>query len=41
MPKTVKAKKKLAKTKAKPISKPKVKVKPRSKQKIKVAVSMP
>jgi len=41
MPKTVKAKKKVAKTKAKPISKPKAKVKPISKPKIKVAVSKP
>ena len=41
MPKTVKAKKKVAKTKAKPISKPKAKAKPISKPKIKVAVSKP
>jgi DnaK suppressor protein len=41
MPKTAKAKKKVAKTKAKPISKPKAKAKPISKPKIKVAVSKP
>ena len=41
MPKTVKAKKKVAKTKAKPISKPKAKAKPISKPKIKVAVNKP
>ena len=41
MPKTAKAKKKVAKTKAKPISKPKAKVKPINKPKIKVAVSKP
>ena len=39
MPKTAKAKKKVAKTKAKPISKQKAKAKPISKPKIKVAVS--
>ena len=41
MPKTVKAKKKVAKTKAKPISKPKAKAKTISKPKIKVAVNKP